>query len=50
MKRQTKKLTLDKETLRDLTAQNAGLVKGGYKSHGKGCYHWTRKCTTYGCW
>jgi hypothetical protein len=33
MKRETKikKLTLNKETLRDLTAQNAGEVKGGAK-------------------
>ncbi len=29
MDKQRKKLTLNKETLRDLTAQNAGEVKGG---------------------
>ena len=29
MKNQLKKLTLNKETLRDLTPQNAGEVKGG---------------------
>jgi hypothetical protein len=29
MKKQLKKLTLNKETLRDLTALNAGEVKGG---------------------
>jgi hypothetical protein len=28
MKKQSKKLTLNKETLRDLTAQNARAVKG----------------------
>ncbi len=31
MRKQLKKLTLTKETLRDLTAQNAGEVKGGKK-------------------
>ncbi len=29
MKKQPKKLTLNKETLRDLTTPNAGEVKGG---------------------
>jgi hypothetical protein len=29
MKKQLKKLTLNKETLRDLTTPNAGEVKGG---------------------
>ena len=29
MNKKVKKLTLNKETLRDLTAQNAGAVKGG---------------------
>ncbi len=29
MKNQLKKLTVNKETLRDLTARNAGEVKGG---------------------
>ena len=29
MKTQPKKITLNKETLRDLTVQNAGEVKGG---------------------
>ncbi len=37
MKKQPKKLTLNRETLRDLTAHNAGGVKGGVKSKGKGC-------------
>ncbi len=32
MGKQLKKLTLTKETLRDLTAQNAGEVKGGKKT------------------
>ncbi len=44
MKNETKvkKLVLKKETLRDLTAQNAGGVKGGARTHGK-------KCATGGC-
>ncbi len=37
MRKQPKKLTLNRETLRDLTATNAGQVKGGVKSKGKGC-------------
>jgi hypothetical protein len=37
MKRQIKKLTLNRETLRDLTAPNAGEVKGGGKTNGKNC-------------
>ncbi len=32
MKKQLKKLTLNRETLRDLTAQNAGDVKGGKRT------------------
>ncbi len=32
-----KKLVLRKETLRDLSAQNAGQVKGGAKTNGKKC-------------
>jgi hypothetical protein len=31
MKKQPKKLTLNKETLRDLTAHNAGEIKAGRK-------------------
>ncbi len=37
MKKQPKKLTLKKETLRDLTAPNAGEVKGGRLTAGKKC-------------
>jgi hypothetical protein len=41
--KKVKKLTLNKETLRDLTAQNAGEVKGGRKTM-------NRKCVTeYSC-
>jgi hypothetical protein len=38
-----KKLILKKETLRDLTAQNAGEVKGGGKAAN------TKKCPTVTC-
>jgi hypothetical protein len=41
----SKKLTLKKETLRDLTARNAGEVKGGAKSIPGN----TRKCVTGTC-
>jgi hypothetical protein len=37
MNRQKKKLTLNKETLRDLMAQNPGEVKGGGRTNGKKC-------------
>jgi len=37
MKNKVKKLTLNKETLRDLMAHNAGHVKGGRFSQGKKC-------------
>ncbi len=37
MKKQLKKLTLNRETLRDLTAQNAGDVKGGKPKSKKHC-------------
>ncbi len=37
MNKQKKKLTLNKETLRDLTAQNARHVKGGGFSQRKKC-------------
>ena len=37
MKKQQKKLTLNKETLRDLTAQDAKEVKGGKKTKVKHC-------------
>jgi hypothetical protein len=40
MKKNTKKLVLNKETLRDLTAQNAGEVKGGGKSKMCKFTHW----------
>lgn len=46
MNTQKKKLTLNKETLRDLTAHNAGEVKAGAKGgngKGKGQYP-TKKC------
>ncbi len=39
MKKQLKKLTLNRETLRDLTAQNAGEVKGGAPKSKKNCPH-----------
>ena len=56
MNTQKWKLTLNKETLRDLTTQNAGDVKGGKKTvpntHGKKCL--TVTCDpypdTYFCW
>ncbi len=55
MKKQQKKLTLTKETLRDLTAQNTGEVKGGKPKTKKHCppgdsavwYCWTNWLT--GC-
>jgi hypothetical protein len=43
MKKQPKKLTLNKETLRDLTAHNAGEIKAGAKGVR------TRKCKTVTC-
>ncbi len=47
MKKQPKKLTLNKETLRDLTAHNAGAVKGGgNKTYNKRCL---RSQVTCGC-
>ena len=51
MKKQLKKLTLNKETLRDLTAQNAAMVKGelyytGYSGNQKIC---TRTCYALIC-
>ncbi len=60
MKKQPKKLTLNKETLRDLTAQNAGEVKGGVTIPPGACSGWcsyncatvgcaTRNCVTVGC-
>jgi hypothetical protein len=46
MKKQPKKLTLNKETLRDLTAQNAGDVRGGASwSCAATCYCNTAWCT-----
>ncbi len=54
MKKQPKKLTLNKETLRDLMAHDAGEVKGGRHTHGKRCqkpteYGPTCPGYTYGC-
>jgi hypothetical protein len=46
-----KKLTLNKETLRDLTAHNAGEIKGGARGAQRpNSYHCanTKKCT-HGC-
>ncbi len=51
MGKQRKKLTLNKETLRDLTEQNAGEVKGGPKG-GKTknkCLTQGATCTGYPC-
>lgn len=47
MKKQLRKLTLNKETLRDLTTQNAAGVKGGDKS--KNCNHTLFYCGTKHC-
>jgi hypothetical protein len=47
-----KKLVLNKETLRDLMAHNAGEVKGGGRTNGKKCLKPTEyglTCPTYGC-
>ncbi len=47
-----KKLVLRKETLRDLTAQNAGQVKGGVTIPPGACSAWgcyTRGCTALLC-
>ncbi len=46
MKKQ-KKLILNKETLRDLTVQNAGEVKGGAQTYNKRCWSQARTCY---CW
>ncbi len=43
-----KKLVLRKETLRDLSAQNAGQVKGGAKTNGKKCVAATQAGLTCG--
>ncbi len=48
MNKQLKKLTLNKETLRDLTAQNAGEVKGGAKTRGNNCVTLGYKATACG--
>jgi len=51
MKKQPKKLTLNKETLRDLMAHNAGEVKGGRPTNGKKCLKPTEggaTCNTQG--
>ncbi len=51
MKKQPKKLTLNKETLRDLTAKNAGEVKGGDKSKNCGTHRtWVHCHTAFGCY
>jgi hypothetical protein len=59
--KKVKKLTLNKETLRDLTSRNAGEVKAGDQG-GKGNAKTTHTnkciwggqscfaCPTYGCW
>ncbi len=56
MNRQKKKLTLNKETLRDLMAHNAGEVKGGDRSKkcnkpptGGGATGCGPTCPTYTC-
>ncbi len=41
MKKQPKKLTLNKETLRDLTTPKAGEVKGGGTEVTCTCVFWT---------
>ena len=50
MKKQPKKLTLNKETLRDLTPQNAGAVKGGTNACTRTCYctYTCKHCATEG--
>jgi hypothetical protein len=47
MKKNIKKLILKKETLRDLTARNAGEVKGGRKSYPGNTRN--KKCLTGSC-
>ena len=47
--KKVKKLTLNKETLRDLTAQNAGEVKGGGKTMNKKCATRGRTCVGGTC-
>ncbi len=49
MDKQRKKLTLNKETLRDLTAQNAREVKAGSASHCVPSCICTYNCPTIGC-
>ncbi len=46
MKKQIKKLTLNRETLRDLTTRNAGQVKGGT---GLWCTATCKNCTHNTC-
>ncbi len=50
MKKQLKKLTLTKETLRDLTAQNTGEVKGGKPKTKKHCMPGGETGLTICCW
>ena len=60
MKNKVKKLTLNRETLRDLMAHNAGEVKAGDRggntktTANKGRCIWGSEscfaCPTYGCW
>ncbi len=45
MNKQRKKLTLNKETLQDLSTLNAGLVKGGFELHYTGYSGNQRICT-----
>ena len=60
MKKQLKKLTLNKETLRDLTTHNGGAVKGGTTVPYDACSVWCSyncaptyfcsfNCATAGC-
>ncbi len=49
MKKQPNKLTLNKEMLRDLTAQNAGRVNGGRTTYDAGYGCPTNLCLTHGC-
>ncbi len=48
-KDKSKKLTLNKETLRDLTATNAGQIKGGAKTQNMGCKTAPWRCASFTC-
>ena len=49
MKKQTKKLTLNKKTISNLNSSELSDLMGGsgpaYSQHGCGTYHNTQKCT-----